>query len=285
MAKTEHVEFSGWFFAGDGRDVQLHDELEHWDYQATLQVNSRLALIRADLLSWCELGSSTKLACLVTAKSDKTRVEMLLARVEIPITAESLNLKVAIPGQEMGGRLTITTSVVVLDAHPLSAVSARRPGSVLWSTRTHTHLQGVGSQFPTYAESFSERYPDFRDASWFLQIETSDLEASFLSSVRLFLNADKTQVRRLLAGSKDTATQLLRRTIDTDVTRQLVHCALNLTEVMDAEVDFDELDLLHGLRNILQMIWPATDAKQLWNDYKRTPWKIEAKIQAVRKLT
>lgn len=284
-AKNEHVEFSGWFFPADGEPSPLPDELEVWDYQTTIQLTSRIDVNLPDLLSWCNLGAESRIGCLVTAKSSKTTVDLAVSLVELrPAESQSVALSATIPGLELGGRLTIATSLVVLDSQPLALVSPRQPGSVLWSARDHTHLQGVGSQFPTYAESFNERYPDFKEASWFLHMDTTDLDASFLSSVRLILNADKPQIRKLLQGGKDSTTQLLRRTIDTDVTRQIVQRALAIPEILDVDADFEESDLLHGLRNCLQMLWPEQSAEHLVNEHKHSPWTLEAKIQASRKL-
>lgn len=284
-AKDEHAEFLGWYFAGDGEPSPLPDELEVWDYQTTIQLTSRIDVNLPALLSWCDLGAGSRIACLVTAKSSRTSVEVAVSLTELQSAeAQSLPLSATIAGQEMGGRLTITTSLIVLDAQPLTLVSPRQPGSVLWSVKHHTHLQGTGSQFPTYAESFSERYPELREASWFLYIDTMDLDASFLSSVRLILNADKPQIRKLLQGATDSTTKLLQRTIDTDVTRQIVQRALAIPEILDVDADFAESDLLHGLRNCLQMLWPGQSAEQLVNEHKQSPWTLEAKIQASRKL-
>lgn len=284
QARDGQVVFEGWQQRTAEGDFPLPSELGYWDYQTELSLSGRISLETQTILEWCGLALETELSCLVTCRSSKTGVELESLALDLDPSASSTELTITVPGTDLGGRLDIHTMLIAKKPFPSKLNGATEPGSILWRQRQQTLLQGVGSQFPTYAEDFSVRYPSIVDAGWFVHIDTSDLESSFMSSVRLVLNSEKPQIQKLLQGSKDPATQLLERVIDTDVTRQLTLHALTIPEVLEIEPDFEHTSVAHGLRNCLQRIWPDSDPKQLAYDFLKNPWKTEAKIQVSRKL-
>ena len=132
-----------------------------------------------------------------------------------------LAVDIQLNGAALGGRLTLETLLVVTAPRPLDRLAPQHPGSIIWRDSSWTDLEGVGTQFPTDTLDFKAVGLD-PDAGWQFRIDLSDPEARFMSSARLTLNSGHAAIVRLLAGAKDEGTEQLLRTLNWDVTRQMV---------------------------------------------------------------
>ena len=112
----------------------------------------------------------------------------------------------------------------------------------MWRPSRWTDLEGVGAQFPTDTVNFSETGRDPR-AGWELRVDLTDPDARFMSAARLTLNSGNAAISRMLKGEKDDRTDQLLRTLNWDVTRQLVFLGLETEEVTSLEVDSDALSV------------------------------------------
>ena len=199
--------------------------------------------------------------------------------------ARDVTLTATVPGTTSGGRLSLETLLVVTEANPVNPLAPTRPGSILWRNVQHSHLQGIGTQFPTDAEDFTLTRPEIARAGWKLSIDTTDPDALFLTSVRLTLDTRHAAVAKLLSGSKDAETRQLQRMIDVDVTRQLVIAALASEEIVSLDVDWAAVSAGGVLRNLLQQLWPTGEDPQILRKWSlNDPTRIEAHLQHVRGL-
>jgi hypothetical protein len=82
--------------------------------------------------------------------------------------------------------------------------------------------------------------------AWRLKIDTSDLDASALSCVRIILNTDNAVYQRLTADPGGPESNLTQRFLSYDVARQLVAAALAQEEL--ATVEYDRGSLGNVLR-------------------------------------
>lgn len=277
------VTHSGWSYHAEAGVIPLPPDLADWDYQRQLELSATLSIQRTTVTDSCELEPTSGLAVVVTAISDHTRTERRIAMVEVladPGTGHVDTLiRVSLPGQELGGRLTLLTSLVVTDPRPKSELAPASAGSMLWRDSQVFQLQGVTGQFPTDAEDFRLTRPTISNAGWVLRVDTEDPDASFLGSVRLTLNSGNKAVARLLQAGQDDETLMLGRTLEWDITRQLVGKGLSSEEVRSVEVDADAVSVAGVLRNMIAMIWhdtpPAT--VRLWAD--KDPSRIESHLQ------
>lgn len=284
MPHDGSVTHQGWSHMTPSGTSALPFEMDHWDYQTEINIFASVSINVRQLTHQCRLGFDSKLGVIVLARSSSTNVQTVLTRAVVPDTEEcDVPLAARIAGTELGGRLTIETMVVALEPLPTDPLAATRAGSILWKEAHHTHLQGVGTQFPTDAEDFTQTRPDISRAGWILSLDSSDPDALFMSSVRLTLNSGHAAVRRLLAGTPDEQTRQLQRVIDVDVTRQLVSAALNSEDIMDLDVDWEAISLGGILRNLIQQIWPTgEDTQTLRTWLLNDPSRIESDIQHAR---
>jgi hypothetical protein len=279
------ITLDGWYLQIEEENVPMPEELEHWDYQTRMVLSAFLTLNENVILKECHLGPESYLGILVTASAEATSTEIVLAQVEVPVGWNGARaLTIEVPGQHFARRLTITSQVVVTAAEPEDELAPSRPGSILWSSAQKTHLQGMGAQFPTYAEDFEVTRPKIGHAGWLVDIDTSDPHASFLSNVKLVLNSGRPEIQRLLKGARDPSTLQLLRILDVDVTRRIASAGLSMPEVLTADPDFDDLSVAGGLRASLSLLWPDVPIENLAHELRNDPGAFEARVQENREL-
>lgn len=281
IAPEDGVRHGGWQLSTPEGDTPLPAELSHWDYQTTLDLSAAVFVDRHAIAMACGLEIDSGLKILVTAHSDFTRTEQRVCALEIPKQHTfDLAVRVELAGDQLGGRLTLRTFLVVTDPRPVSELAPSHAGSIVWRAQQRTHLQGIGAQFPTDASDFSITRPSQPDSAWELRVEMSDLDARFISAARLTLNSACLPVQHLLEGRLDAQTDQLRRTLRWDVTRQLVDLALGSEDVITAEFDPDATSVGGVLRNVLARVWPQESPitiRSWWND---DPSRVELQLQS-----
>ncbi|TCM39646.1 hypothetical protein EV648_114168 [Kribbella sp. VKM Ac-2568] len=101
-----------------------------------------------------------------------------------------------------------------------------------------------------------------------------------LGGLRLLVNADDVKLMTALrSGSKDPTAGLVRTFVMYDVSRSLVHGALeNERFVEDAEI-FDEGTIGRMLFDLLSMYWPEYSVKALAARRKEDPSRLDAELQ------
>lgn len=280
-APADAVRHGGWHLSTPEGDTPLPAELDHWDYQTTLDLSAAVYVDRNAVATACGLGIDSGLAVLVTAHSDFTRTEQRVCVLEIPQQhAFDLAVRVELAGDQLGGRLTLRTSLVVTNPRPVSELAPSHAGSIIWRAEQRTHLQGIGAQFPTDASDFTITRPSQADAGWELRVEMSDLDALFISAARLTLNSACLPVQKLLEGGLDDQTEQLRRTLRWDVTRQMVDLALGSEDVLTAEFDPDATSVGGVLRNVLARVWPQESPTTIRSWWKDDPSRVELQLQS-----
>lgn len=278
------VSHGDWLLQSAEGDLPLPKEVPHWDYQTTLHLAAPVSVDRVAVTDACHLDRASGLAVLVMAKSSHTNAELLAARLDLPM-ADTFDLAVELQldGAELGGRLTLSTLLVVTEPKPLDRLAPQHPGSIIWRTSHWTDLEGVGTQFPTDTVDFVAAGLD-PDAGWQFRIDLSDPDARFMSAARLTLNSGLPAVVRLLAGAKDAGTDQLLRTLNWDITRQMVFAGLDSDDVVGLDIDFDATSVAGVLRNLLGRIWPTVSTATLREWRRSDPSRIEIHLQHNAKL-
>lgn len=283
-APDSAVSHGEWLLQSAEGDIPLPNEVPHWDYQTTLELAAPVSVDRRGVTDACHLDRESGLAVLVMAKSSHTNAEVLAARLDLPM-ADTFDLAVELQldGTELGGRLTLSTLLVVTEPKPLDRLAPQHPGSIVWRTSHWTDLEGVGTQFPTDTIDFSAAGLD-PDAGWQFRIDLSDPDARFMSAARLTLNSGHPSIVRLLGGAKDAGTEQLLRTLNWDITRQMVFAALDSEDVAGLDIDLDATSVAGVLRNLLGRIWPTVSTATLRQWRRTDPSRIETHLQHNVKL-
>jgi hypothetical protein len=173
--------------------------------------------------------------------------------------------------------------LVVTEPTPLDRLEPQHRVSIVWRISHRTDLEGVGTQFPTDTIDFAAAGLD-PDAGWQFRIDLSDPDARFMSAARLTLNSGHPAIVRLLAGAKDPGTEQLLRTLNWDITRQMVLAGLDCDDVMGLDIDPDATSVAAVLRNLLDRIWPTVSTATLRQWRHTDPSRIEIHLQHNVKL-
>ncbi|MFD0839397.1 hypothetical protein [Williamsia serinedens] len=259
-------------------------DVEHWDYQTSLKLSSTISLEKDALTRDCGLDRGATLAAIVLAQSSQTKTERVVARTVLSEGHRDEKFEFRLSGDEIGGRLTLETVIAILDAKSTSAVAPVAKGSVIWRSKSQHLLEGIGSQFPTEALDFANLSGSVADAGWLLEVDASDFDAPFMSSVRLFLNTGSPAIKKMISGSGDSSSQQLLRLIDWDVSRQLVDIGLLSAEVEALDVDGTADSLAGVLRNIIGAIWPLESMSSLRRWRTQDKGRIESRLQSHYKV-
>lgn len=277
---TDAVSHGGWHVSTPDGERPLPPEIAYWDYQTTLDLVAAVSVDRTLISETCALAPDTGFEVLVTAHSDHTRTQRPVARIEVPLHDHfDLAVGFTLPGFELGGRLTLDTLLVVTDPKPTAKFAPSRPGSIIWSARQRTQLEGIGAQFPTDSADFTLTRGGRSAAGWELTIDASDPDALFMAAVRLTLNSGNPAIVKMMEGGRDERSAQLRRTLTWDVTRQLVLVALSLDEVVTADFDQGAVSVTGVLRNLLAAVWPKDDPIIVRNWLASNPPRIELTLQ------
>lgn len=279
------VKHSEWFLALNDSTVHLPEDIETWDYQTVLSLSADLDIDRALILDQCRLGGGCRFRVVVKAKSSSTTADLLVFDTEISADEDLVSVLIdfMLPGLELGGRLTLTTFLLLDRSVALDPLAPHQRGSVLWQQSKHVHLQGTGAQFPTDAEDFRHTRPETPDALWQLDADVSDPEAAFANVVRLALNTSQPAIRRLLQGGVSPEVKQLQHLLDVDVTRQLAMLGAQSDAVVDREPDLDDPSVAAVLRCLLQQLWPhVSDPHILRKIWETEPSRFEAHVQSMR---
>lgn len=280
VASSSSIVHSGWQIDTAGILQSLPSRVDSWDYQAVLNLRASLQVDRAAVLEESGLGPLSNLEAIVVVRSSTTKIERLVQRSRIERdTSGGTDFRLSLVGSELGGRLTVETRVVVIDAVPEKSTAPTARGSILWRHLESTDLEGTGAQFPTDAEDFEITRPIHSSTAWILKVDATDPEALFMSAVRLSLNLGVPAVRRMLDGATDSSTAVLISMLDLDVTRQLAQHAIRIDEVASHDVDPEATTLAGVLRLLLAQIWPNTNIATLRHRQETQPELIEAQIQ------
>jgi hypothetical protein len=263
--------------------AEISDRVDHWDPYTDLDL-ARVIDIDLDVVrSACSLGADAAFGIIASWNSNRTRLAADGPVVELGTLGGLVRapLTVRVPGSESGGRLDIHTRVVLRQpGSDASPISPKRQGATLWHQKSSVQLEGGASRFPVTAVDFSliARLPDH--AAWVLDWDRDELEAPVLGGLRLLLNTqDERLMSALRSGSKDSNAELVRSFVTYDVSKSLVHGALDNERFVDEAETFDEGSIGRMLFDLVSLFWPGYPVKALRARRADDPSRLDAEIQ------
>ncbi|MDK8663203.1 hypothetical protein [Corynebacterium coyleae] len=243
------IDATGWRILEGGEWKDLQDFLPSWSQGTDILLERTIEIDLERLFRQSRLPGRSSLSICVTWIGDTSKIRRKVFRKSL--NSEVITVQVRLPGDEIGGRIAIETSLIV-GAH-IEAVHpwiAHEVGSVLLSERSMLTLEGDGATFPMAVVDFSESiYPD--DASWFLRT-SSEMGDRFSSTFQVLINRrDKKLVGAVERAARTKEDQALIDEMMHGVMAQLLEIAYSLRAAGDLDlVDNEEGsvgDVLAGL--------------------------------------
>lgn len=266
--------------AQHGGEYERPDVIPDWDYFTPLGIECVLDVQLGHALADCGLDGGSLLAAILGWHSSWTNMRGGSAPVRLLEGQNTVTL--TLPGELLGGRLTLDCRVVLADAgqssHPLAP---HRVGSTLWSESIRIGLEGAGGRFPVLPVDFTVVGIAGGQASgaWALMCDSRDLAASGVGSIRMLLNTAHPAIRTLLETPDVPTALLVQEFLRYDTARQLLTLALTDDELSDG-VDYEEDTLGKLLITFVKAMFPARDLETLRGDWRSFPGEFEAEIQA-----
>lgn len=275
------VSAGAWEYVDGG---EVGDRVAHWDAFTDLSFSRTVRVDLDATRSACGLAADSAFALGASAYSNRTRLTITSAPVELGTLAGRVEapLTLVVHGAEAGGRIDVRTRLVLRAPGTGGTVIApRRAGSILWTDESRIALEGSSARFPVSAIDFSAttRWPD--GATWALDWNSRELEAPVLGGMRLLVNsASDALLDALRSGSHDARAVILRNFVTFDVARALVHGGLAREEFVAAPEAFDEGSVGRLLFELITATWPGAPVPALAARSRDDPARLDAELQA-----
>ncbi|KAA1013942.1 hypothetical protein FVA95_26605 [Pseudonocardia sp. EV170527-09] len=264
---------------GDSVD-ELPLDLPDWDYGTVLHLKRPMRVdgLRAREACGLSAGSAVTLTVVWAAANSSLRGQAWQGPVPAVDGAE-LEIDFELPGDELGGRLDLETSLILQAADAGSSATApSRPGSVLWREVHSVMLQGDAVLFPLAVVDFEQvRYPS--GAAWHLEL-SEDLDSQALGSILLLANKRRPVVTSALENAADPteADRLVLSTVQSEVVRSLVERAV-VDDEFDPANDYAAGTVGALLTSVLVATFPERDLDALRRERKHEPILFTTRIQ------
>ncbi len=265
--QTGEVALTDWLVTIRGETIPVPDLLKGWDYATPFRLECRMSVDRPRALAECGLGEGSRIRAVATYWASSTNRRAVGATIEILDSSECA-MSFEVDPALVGGRLTLQRQLVLEQGvNQTSEFAADRAGAVLWdearATRTSMLLEGDAARFPTEVIDFASGRIAEPASAWWLELDFSELDASPLASMRLYINKTHPRMDRLLSGKDDESSMMVSAIMAWDVSRTMVHTALDSSEFVDGWGQYRTGSLGDTLENLLRTIWPTHDARAL----------------------
>lgn len=188
------VSWGAWTCSHGGAPaVALPESLIGWDQSMALTLETTAPDVDEAALRDCVGNASVLFVGVVDCRDTSARYISTHL-----FGAGDAGFTITLPPGSIAGQLLLQQHLVVGDSETIaSAHTPSRPGSRLAASPSRTvRIEGGPTSFPT--EAFSFRTAGIEPVPWKLQVDTSDLDASFMGAVRLWVNTDHPAGRALL---------------------------------------------------------------------------------------
>lgn len=277
------IETTPWVRATSAGVEELGDGVPEWDTSIELRFQRRVTLEHSVLLTESGLAEDSVLRLVASWYCPATRTRHVASRDDVVLGSKgksALDVAVKAPGENIAAAFELETVLVLISAADGSfPTAAERIGTILWRDARPVVIEGVASRFPIEWIDFTKSpYPD--EASWYLDWSPEAPEYSVLGGLRLYLNAKKPALRKLLEDSESTESKLFWNMIRVDVTRQLIFGLINSPEFVKDPTGFADDTVAATVRRLINVLFPGESIDSVRELVRQRPARVESQIQA-----
>ncbi|MEU8631083.1 hypothetical protein AB0C38_02865 [Amycolatopsis sp. NPDC048633] len=283
-APSESVVAGPWQWLLDDVPSELPDVLSDWDYRMDLSLRQQVT-VDVDLVRESTgLPPSAKLTLAMIWTATGSGLKAAGDRVSLPESGiTTVELSTVLSGSQLGGVLGLETTLVLAEYSETGALaSPRRAGSILWTDKYETRLQGDAPLFPIAVVDFSKtQYPE--EAGWHVEIG-GDLETATMGALLLLVNERKqVLVDAMRNAAKPRAVdRVVLSTVHADVARTLVEYALH-DQDFTLEVDYGDESIGSTLQALVSRLFPGQSLVHLRRRQEQSSTAFVTELQhAVR---
>ncbi|WP_329069548.1 hypothetical protein [Amycolatopsis sp. NBC_01480] len=285
LATAGSVVVEPWQLLLDDTPVMLGPSLDDWDYRTDLTLRQSVT-VDVDLVrQGTGLPESAKLTLAMVWTASGSGLKAAGSRITLPKSGTTqVDLGAVLPGSQLGGLLVLETTLALAEYCDTGALaSPRRAGSVLWTDRSSTRLQGDAQQFPISVVDFAKtEFPD--DAGWHVEIG-GDLDTATMGALILLVNERK----KVLVGAMRNAARprpadrIVLSTVYADVTRTLVEHALRDRD-FDLDTTYPDDSMGVTLQVLVDRLFPGRSIDHLRRRYEQAPAAFATELQSAVRI-
>jgi hypothetical protein len=280
-APAEHISVGGW----QTPFGQLGDHLDDWDPDTDLHLGRTLTIDAAAIRRDCQLADQIRLAVLPLARSERTGLRIAGRLSPVDNQADRTTVALHLSGSALGGTVTLTTSLVVLDVDTSQRLSPQVPGAELWKDQTRVDLEGSAPRFPVSPVHFPDIPTLEPDAGWTLDWQPGNLDEPALGAIRLLINTANPRIAAaLVTGSDDMIADVVRGTIRHDVARTLILAALANDDFITDQDAYREGSVGRAIKDLISLNWVddlAVLAARSRNDPRRFQMELQTRFPPI----
>lgn len=210
--------------------TSLEDSIPDWNAGTSLEVSRPYEIDVDGIREDCGLAPNSAVRVTVSWSSDSTKMGGTVA-LDIVVDEKQRNVRGRLDGMEIGGRLTLRTTVTAVPAVGSDDGSPTVPGTVLYEDSQTVVLGDDDGKFPVCIDDFAHT-PYHVDASWYLEIDTTDLTASFNSAAVLHLNErDKKLIEATTAEEPTAGQKRLLQELSHGLSTHMLYLAMEVDRV------------------------------------------------------
>lgn len=234
VPSEERIVFADWTRRVGEEWEELDTTLADWNAGTSLEISRTYEIDPEAVRSDCGLAENSAIRVTVSWSSDSTKMGGVVAG-DVVIDSAQRNIRGRLDGMEIGGTLTLRTTVTAVPASGSDDGAPAGPGTVLYEDKHILVLGDDDGKFPVCIDDFSKT-PYDPDASWFFEVDTSDLNASFISASVLHLNSrDSKLVEATVAEKPKPAQRTLLGELSHGLSAHLLQLAMTIDRHEDLE--------------------------------------------------
>ena len=281
------IELGAWHYrASSGDFLTVGDDIPGWDYVKGLEFRRDVVLDGAQVAASCDLPPDASVALVVTAHSPAARFRRVVFRSgSLSMSRKVIEAQFVLANSyELSRELRLDTEVLLIKAGSLKkALVANLAGSRLYSDTVRISLEGSGARMPVEMADLGCQIPGLiaPDAPWHVLLETSDLHAPVMQSLRVFLNSRDTPVATAARDGDVRVLSLLKA----DVARRLLIVALQDEEFLANPDVYAEGSTGEAARRLLRVCFKELSPQLVQTFASSEPARFESLIQSAMNLS
>lgn len=227
---SDRISLGEWTRRSDAEWVPLDVEMLEWNPGTDLDIARTYQIDVSAVIDDCGLSEHSAIRIAVSWFSDSTKMGGMVA-LDVVVDANQRTIRGRLDGMEIGGLLTLRTTVTAVPAAGSEDGAPQSPGTVLYEDSQLLVLGGDDGKFPVCVDDFATTGYD-PDASWFLEVDTTDLTSSFISAAVLHINSrDKKLVQATVAETPTSTQKTLLRELSHGLSAHLLYMAMEVDRV------------------------------------------------------
>ncbi|UWM84950.1 hypothetical protein [Rhizobium sp. SRDI969] len=158
-----------------------------------------------------------------------------------------------------------------------SILAPKRTGLSLWDDEMLVRVEPEEARFPVEAVSFSQHFPDTRNAMWRLEWSPADLTEDFTGSFRVFINDDFPDFVSKMSAGEITTVGLVKAAVRVQVTRG----ALSHNGLEDALKEESQVSIASAVQRWLTAAFPGESIATIRQIADHNPALFDAAVSGV----